>query len=99
MVFLRPVVVRDAARSDQLSLDRYDLMRGAQSTTGQPPHSLVVPVNSAPVMPDARRPQPAGAPGAGAATYPVPAPPPGSSSTLAPPATPAPQAAPLPLIR
>ncbi len=36
MVFLRPVIVRDAARSDELSLDRYELMRGAQSTTGQP---------------------------------------------------------------
>ena len=30
MVFLRPVVVRDAAQTDALSLDRYDLMRGKQ---------------------------------------------------------------------
>ena len=32
MVFLRPVVVRDAVQSDVLSLDRYDLMRGMQGT-------------------------------------------------------------------
>ena len=36
MVFLRPVVVRDAAQSDALSLDRYELMRGKQSRPAQP---------------------------------------------------------------
>ena len=36
MVFLRPVVVRDAVQSDVLSLDRYDLMRGKQGAA-QPP--------------------------------------------------------------
>ncbi|HEY8358942.1 MAG TPA: type II secretion system secretin GspD [Ramlibacter sp.] len=50
MVFLRPVVVRDAAQADELSLDRYDLMRGLQEG-GQPASSHVVPVNSGPVMP------------------------------------------------
>ena len=30
MVFLRPVVMRDAAPATQLSLDRYDLIRGMQ---------------------------------------------------------------------
>jgi len=62
MVFLRPVVIRDAGDSDALSLDRYDLMRGKQEGA-QPPSSIVVPVNNGPVLPPARRPeQPAVAP-------------------------------------
>jgi general secretion pathway protein D len=54
MVFLRPVVVRDAAQSDALSLDRYDLMRGKEEGA-QPPSSVVVPINAGPVMPAPRR--------------------------------------------
>lgn len=50
MVFLRPVVVRDAASTDTLSLDRYDMMRGAQKQ-GQPIPSVMVPINTAPVLP------------------------------------------------
>ena len=50
MVFLRPVVVRDAQASDALSLDRYELMRMVQKN-GQPAPSTMVPVNEAPVMP------------------------------------------------
>jgi general secretion pathway protein D len=50
MVFMRPVVVRDAAATDSLSSDRYDLMRGAQQG-GQPVSSIAVPVNEAPVLP------------------------------------------------
>jgi general secretion pathway protein D len=50
MVFLRPVVMRDAAQTDALSLDRYDLMRGKQ-VGAQPAPSIVTPVNEAPVMP------------------------------------------------
>ncbi|MBK5205237.1 MAG: type II secretion system secretin GspD [Polaromonas sp.] len=50
MVFLRPVVVRDAQVSDALSLDRYDLMRAAQKDA-QPIPSNLVPINDAPVMP------------------------------------------------
>ena len=50
MVFLRPVVVRDAASTDSLSLDRYDLMRGAQKD-GQPIPSIMVPINAGPVLP------------------------------------------------
>ncbi len=50
MVFLRPVVVRDAQQSDSLSLDRYDLMRLKQELA-QPAPSKVVPVNEAPVLP------------------------------------------------
>jgi general secretion pathway protein D len=61
MVFLRPVVVRDAAQTDALSLDRYDLMRGKQEAA-QPKPSVVVPVNAAPVLPALRRLEPAAVP-------------------------------------
>jgi len=50
MVFLRPVVVRDAAATESLSLDRYDMMRNGQSTA-QPVESKVMSVNDAPIMP------------------------------------------------
>ena len=50
MVFLRPVVVRDANASTQLSMDRYDLMRGVQKDT-QPVQSSTVPINEAPILP------------------------------------------------
>ena len=52
MVFLRPVVLRDADQTDQLSMDRYELMRG-QTIEAQPPHSIVTPINSGPVIPPA----------------------------------------------
>ena len=57
MVFLRPVVMRDAAQTDALSLDRYDLMRGKQELA-QPQPSAVVPVNTGPVLPPNTRPAP-----------------------------------------
>jgi general secretion pathway protein D len=57
MVFLRPVVIRDTGQSDALSLDRYDLMRGKQEIA-QPRPSVVVPVNSGPVLPPSPRPEP-----------------------------------------
>ncbi len=50
MVFLRPVVVRDASSTDTLSLDRYDSMRSAQRDV-QPPPSVMVPINAGPIMP------------------------------------------------
>ena len=53
MVFLRPVVVRDATQGDALSLDRYDLMR-LQQDSAQPAPSRVVPVNSGPMLPPLR---------------------------------------------
>ncbi|HSV36198.1 MAG TPA: type II secretion system secretin GspD [Ramlibacter sp.] len=61
MVFLRPVVIRDAAQSDALSLDRYDMMRGKQEAA-QPRSSVVVPVNAAPVLPPTRPEAPAATP-------------------------------------
>ena len=60
MVFLRPVVVRDAASTNALSMDRYDLMRTTQQQT-QPVNSSLVPVNESPVLP-AITPMPAVAP-------------------------------------
>lgn len=50
MVFLRPVIVRDAASTESYSLDRYDLMRAAQQGN-QPRPSGVLQINEAPVMP------------------------------------------------
>jgi general secretion pathway protein D len=51
MVFLRPVVVRDAAGSEALSAARYDQMRRAQ-TEAQPVPSTTMPINQAPVLPE-----------------------------------------------
>ena len=50
MVFLRPVVVRDAAATEKLSLDRYDLMRTSQ-VTAQPPFNFVLPINESAMLP------------------------------------------------
>ncbi len=57
MVFLRPVVVRDAAATDSLSLDRYELMRASQQSV-QPANSSAVPVNEAAILPAAPVAQP-----------------------------------------
>ena len=56
MVFLRPVVLRDAAAADSFSMDRYELMRATQQQA-QPEPSTVVPVNEAPVLPGATQPK------------------------------------------
>jgi general secretion pathway protein D len=50
MVFLRPVVVRDAAATEQLSLDKYDLMRATQQSV-QPPFNIVLPINDSALLP------------------------------------------------
>ena len=50
MVFLRPLVVRDAQSTERLSLDRYDLMR-AGLKAAQPVHSDLLPINEAPELP------------------------------------------------
>ena len=55
MVFLRPVVLRDARETSNLTLDRYELMRSIQKD-GQPIASSVLGVNEAPVMPPQRAP-------------------------------------------
>ena len=61
MVFLRPVVVRDAAATDKLSLDRYDVMRSGLKEA-QPVPSAVLPINDAvqlPALPARATPVPA----------------------------------------
>ena len=52
MVFLRPVVVRDARAGDALALDRYQWMRGVQEQA-QPEPSRLHPVQDAPLLPPA----------------------------------------------
>ena len=52
MVFLRPVVIRDASGSDALSSSRYDQIRGVQQGA-QPVPSTTMPINEAPVLPPA----------------------------------------------
>lgn len=71
MVFLRPVVMRDAAQTEALSLDRYELMRGAQGGL-QPDPSAVVPITGAPVLPAAPAARPAAPPAAPAPATPAP---------------------------
>jgi len=50
MVFLRPIVMRDAESSNKFSVDRYDQMRGRQQEA-QPVPSFVTPINEAPIAP------------------------------------------------
>jgi general secretion pathway protein D len=50
MIFLRPVVVRDANATQNLSLDRYELMRSLQKEA-QPEPSMMLRINEAPVLP------------------------------------------------
>ena len=54
MVFLRPVVVRDGASTENLSLSRYEQMRSVQMEA-QPTASPGLPVTGAPVLPEATR--------------------------------------------
>ena len=54
MVFLRPVVMRDAATANKLSLDRYEMIRSFQKDQ-QPQPSVLVPINDPPVIPPLRR--------------------------------------------
>jgi len=61
MVFLRPVVLRDADSANKLSLDRYDIIRARQKDA-QPASSLLLPINESPVVPPQRAPSAASAP-------------------------------------
>jgi general secretion pathway protein D len=58
MVFLRPVVVRDAAASDALSNNRYQQMMGLQQSA-QPGFNPILGSGNAPVLPPAPVPAPA----------------------------------------
>ncbi len=57
MVFLRPVVIRDANGSDALSNSRYEQMRAVQQGS-QPVPSSVMPINESAVLPPAPLPRP-----------------------------------------
>jgi general secretion pathway protein D len=50
MVFLRPIVMRDADAQLRLSNDRYEQIRGRQRTASRAP-SLVLPIERSPVLP------------------------------------------------
>ena len=91
MVFLRPVVLRDAAAGDRLSLDRYEQIR-AQQKDGQPVHHPMLPLQDSPVLPPVQPPvqPPVPAPGPTSAPSPggVPQPLAPASPSAAPPAKP-----------
>jgi general secretion pathway protein D len=53
MLFLRPIVIRSQADADRLTMNRYDAIR-AQQQSLQPDHSLLMRVNDAPVLPQAK---------------------------------------------
>jgi general secretion pathway protein D len=57
MVFLRPTILRNAESANQLSLDRYDLIRAGQKEA-QPPANPLLPLKDAPVLPPQRTPTP-----------------------------------------
>ena len=50
MVFLRPIVMRDADSSARFSQERYDQIR-SQQQAGQPVPSWVMPINESPIVP------------------------------------------------
>jgi len=54
MLFLRPVIIRDNASMDKLVVDRYDAIRAVQQNA-QPEKDILLPVDSAPLLP-ARQP-------------------------------------------
>lgn len=53
MVFLRPVVMRNADSANQLTLDRYQSIRAVQEGA-QPQKSFILPDTGAPLLPDAK---------------------------------------------
>ena len=55
MVFLRPVVLRDAEGANRFSLDRYEQLRTRQGQA-QPAPSVVLPINEAPSLPENPKP-------------------------------------------
>lgn len=54
MVFLRPVIMRDAESANKISMDRYELIRALQ-TAAQPPNNPLIPLNDSPVLSPERR--------------------------------------------
>jgi general secretion pathway protein D len=56
MVFLRPMVMRDADSTNKLSVDRYEQMR-VQQKDAQPPPSFALPITGSPPLPPLRTPE------------------------------------------
>jgi len=54
MVFLRPLVIRDAATSDAVMTDRYEAIRALQQNTQPAPSNVMRSVSEAPVLPPLR---------------------------------------------
>jgi general secretion pathway protein D len=83
IVFLRPIVMRDADSANRFSVDRYEQIRGRQESA-QPQPSFVLPVGDAAVLPS--DPKGVVAPLATEGTRAVPAapPPPGALPPTAP---------------
>ncbi len=55
MVFLRPIVMRDADSANRFSIDRYEQIRGQQKDM-QPNVTPLIPINETPVLPPMRAP-------------------------------------------
>ena len=51
MVFLRPIVMRDADSANKFSTDRYEMMRSIQQGS-QPAPNRILGINEAPVLPE-----------------------------------------------
>jgi len=62
MIFLRPVVVRDAAASDALMVDRYEAIRAQQQAVQPRSNAVLGSVSGAPVLPPLRTAPEAAAP-------------------------------------
>ena len=50
LVFLRPVVLRDAKDANSITIDRYEAIR-AEQQSAQPDPSRVMPINAGPILP------------------------------------------------
>jgi general secretion pathway protein D len=55
MVFLRPIVIRDAASSEALALDRYDMIRATQEGNQPDANIMLRAVPQSPVVPTLTR--------------------------------------------
>jgi general secretion pathway protein D len=63
MVFLRPIVVRNQASADELTISRYENIR-AQQQQSQPEPSRILNINDAPILPGLPAQAPAASPAA-----------------------------------
>ena len=91
MVFLRPTVMRDAASSEALAIDRYEVIR-AQQKNLQPATSHVLGINQAPIL--APLPERPGVPATAVAAPLTSAPPTQANAPAPTPAAPAPSSLP-----